>query len=506
MNFYFIFALSTFVLAHATEAEDEGGSPYLLPLQRETVPVYQKGKIVSLKTTYSGKISIGSPASQEFSVVFDTGSGHVVLPSLACDSATCLAHRRYNITDSPKALPVNADGSTVPDDDLCDQATIGYGTGTVTGEFVDESVCLGPPQPEARSLKGLGKLQKKGNSMCTKMNLVVAVEMSAQPFESFKFDGIFGLGLESLALSSQFSFFSRFSDQSKQKARFGFFLSDGEHGEHSEIAMGGHNSDRLMGPLTWAPVASPKLGFWNIKIRSVRIGGVELADCKKGGCRGILDTGTSHLGVPAHHIQTVSDLLSRDVTGNTDCRSVDAPTLSIDINGFTITLGPEDYMQGLPSTAVTAASGEGQVATQEPRHCQPRVMPVNMKKPLGPNLFILGEPVLHRYYTVYDWHTKQVGFGLANSHRNRNRLSNGAASSAAAGATLRAEALDALEGDDEEIYLMQMSVSFSYESAPCEDSDLALNAGSHLTGNGDSVITWNAGSEFGGSDFSWSAL
>merc|ERR1719197_1176196 len=62
------------------------------------------------------------------------------------------------------------------------------------------------------------------------------------------------------------------------------------------------------------------------------------------------------------------------------------------------------------------------VATREPaamQHCQPRVMPVNMKKPLGPNLFILGEPVLHRYYTVYDWHSKQVGFGLANSRRNR---------------------------------------------------------------------------------------
>lgn len=482
MQILFTLALSSLALANAHDSsgskaglrgpggvkgtrfpEDKADTPFLLPLHRETVPVLQNGQVISLKTAYSGKISVGGPVPKEFSVVFDTGSGHVVLPSLSCESDTCLAHQRYNISDSPKAWAVNADGSKVPEDDLCDQATIGYGTGTVTGEFVHESVCLGQDSRQA---------QKKDSAVCTTMNMVVAVEMSAKPFESFKFDGIFGLGLDSLALTSQFSFFSQLTAQSKQKARFGFFLSDGEHGENSEIAVGGHNSDRLMGPLTWTPVATPKLGFWNIKIRSVRIGDVELADCKKGGCRGILDTGTSHLGIPSHHMKTVTDLLTKDVADTVDCRSAAAPTLSIDINGFTITLGPEDYMQKTPGTAVTSASSgllaapdsavpsQG-LSLQDPsaalRHCQPRVMPVNMKKPLGPNLFILGEPVLHRYYTVYDWHSKQVGFGLANSHRNR--LSNGVSTSATT--ELKVEAIDALEGEDEEIYLMQMSLTIT---------------------------------------------
>jgi len=251
----------------ASLGEDEAGSPYLLPLHREMVPVHQNGQVIAFKTAYAGKISVGSPVAQEFSLVFDTGSGHIVLPSLSCESATCMAHQRYNITKSPKAVAVNADGETVPDDELCDQATIGYGTGTVTGEFVHESVCLGPAQPKVNplSLKGAAEAKKR-NAVCTTMNVVVAVEMSAQPFESFKFDGVFGLGLDSLALSSQFSFFSRFSaeSQSKRPARFGFFLSDGEHGEQSEIAVGGHNPDRFMGPLAWAPVAMPKSGFWNI--------------------------------------------------------------------------------------------------------------------------------------------------------------------------------------------------------------------------------------------------
>lgn len=45
-------------------------------------------------------------------------------------------------------------------------------------------------------------------------------------------------------------------------------------------------------------------------------------------------------------------------------------------------------------------------------------MPVNFPAPLGPNLFILGEPVLSRYYTVYDWERPQIGFGLAASRQN----------------------------------------------------------------------------------------
>jgi hypothetical protein len=45
-------------------------------------------------------------------------------------------------------------------------------------------------------------------------------------------------------------------------------------------------------------------------------------------------------------------------------------------------------------------------------------MPVNMPAPLGPNLFILGEPVLHRYYTLFDWAGPSIGMGVANTKRN----------------------------------------------------------------------------------------
>lgn len=41
------------------------------------------------------------------------------------------------------------------------------------------------------------------------------------------------------------------------------------------------------------------MGYWQVGIRSIRIAGEVLEACEDGTCRGVLDTGTSHLGVPA---------------------------------------------------------------------------------------------------------------------------------------------------------------------------------------------------------------
>merc|ERR1719263_1341913 len=70
------------------------------------------------------------------------------------------------------------------------------------------------------------------------------------------------------------------------------------------------------------------------------------------------------------------------------------------------------------TTTTPAVPEEAEAPGTVPRFCRPRLMPVNMPAPLGPNLFILGEPVLHRYYTVFDWAGPKIGLGLANTASN----------------------------------------------------------------------------------------
>lgn len=40
-------------------------------------------------------------------------------------------------------------------------------------------------------------------------------------------------------------------------------------------------------------------------------------------------------------------------------------------------------------------------------------MVMDLPEPIGPKLFILGEPVLKKFYTVYDAEKKRIGFGRA---------------------------------------------------------------------------------------------
>ncbi|CAE7694315.1 PGC [Symbiodinium sp. CCMP2592] len=182
---------------------------------------------------------------------------------------------------------------------------------------------------------------------------------------------------------------------------------------------------------------------------------IQLDVCMDGTCRGVVDTGTSHLGVPAPWDKEVEKRLKREAGDLLDCRNAEAPEIEIELHeGKVITLYPFNYMRRLPlregvsvgssggvqlkqaatpsSESVVLLQGDGMAAAPSPpvsaqgnnselpveRHCSPRLMAVKLPEPLGPKLFILGEPVLHRYYTVYDWEQTKVGFALANSRQN----------------------------------------------------------------------------------------
>merc|ERR1719160_1844982 len=115
----------------------------VVTLQRQRVPVKSDSRTVSYKSAYFGSIWVGAPEPQEFSVVFDTGSGHVIIPSADCMAGTCRIHRRYERKLSDLAIDVDYDGTTVKPGQPRDQITVSFGTGEVTGEFVQDTVCLG---------------------------------------------------------------------------------------------------------------------------------------------------------------------------------------------------------------------------------------------------------------------------------------------------------------------------------------------------------------------------
>eukprot|EP00747_Dinoflagellata_sp_TGD_P193225 gnl/TRDRNA2_/TRDRNA2_59118_c0_seq1.p1 gnl/TRDRNA2_/TRDRNA2_59118_c0~~gnl/TRDRNA2_/TRDRNA2_59118_c0_seq1.p1 ORF type:complete len:429 (+),score=62.28 gnl/TRDRNA2_/TRDRNA2_59118_c0_seq1:88-1374(+) len=401
-------AICGILLFSCTSAAIESPATVSVPLNLHKVPVMHDGQVVATKTAYSGVISLGSPRRQDFHVLFDTGSGNLLLPTVDCTSDSCLQRRRYNMSDSTTALAVNLAGAPASEGDQCEQATIPFGTGSLTGELVQERVCLGH---------------------CIDVRLLAAEQMDEDPFEPFSFDGVLGLGRSQLSLAPAFSYLQLLAESGNlPNLWFGMYLTDDEStGDKSEITFGGANRQHFAGELQWAQVSEDHLGYWVVPIKHVRIGNFLIPQCEDGRCKGVLESGVSDLGIPAALHEKVASILSVPVAGDSvDCRVAEGFIVEIEIEDFKLALGPESYMQPQPQVSAAQEYTESTVpmpSTQAPptsprfrgsipsmpssnvmynhvnetiaaRTCRPQLVPVNLPAPMGPNLFILGQPLL----------------------------------------------------------------------------------------------------------------
>lgn len=372
-----------------------------IPLDKQYVPVNRNNKTVAYKTAYFGKVFLGLPNPQSFTVIFDTGSGHFFVPSATCDTETCRLHSRFDRHLSATAVELDHSGAAVPANATTrDQVAIAYGTGEVTGEFVRETVCM---------TDRVGRMTAGDD--CTTMRVVLATEMTEEPFRTFRFDGVLGLGLDALAVDPEFSFFGMLEKtRNLTDASFGYYLSRTDD-RPSEISFGGHNPKHLASDLQWAPVHHPELGFWQVKIKGISIGGEPLPFCENGDCVAIADTGTSLIGAPRAIGQRLHWLLARKVPDNPDeidCRTFPGPEFVFDLgDGVEVSVGPEDYSRATAMKVMQSKTNTSQVV------CRASLLPIDEDEILGPKAFILGEPVLRKYYTAYDWRKQRIGFALA---------------------------------------------------------------------------------------------
>lgn len=405
---------------------------WTVKLQRQQIPLHSVGGVVYHKSAYYGPIYVGGPQPQRFDVVFDTGSGHLVLPSTMCHSETCRKHRRYRRRASGEARDIDYDGSPVLPGQPRDQITVAFGTGEVTGVFVEDKVCLQGVQnktnnnaPREASLLQ-SKVVKVANktvveeanssavlaNACIQLRTVAATDMTHEPFSSFEFDGVLGLGLPGLSQTPEFNFFnvatSTGAVRTNSSHLFTVFLATSDL-EQSDITFGGmrveHIADGSPQELGWCDVVRPELGYWALQVHSIRAGDKVLSYCQDGDCRAVVDTGTSLLGVPSNVGSILREELIHPQDPQGGCKGP-GPALHFDLGNFTVTLQPEDY-------ARPDESGEGLVASASTMDCVPMLMLMDLPEPLGPKLFILGEPVLQRYYTGFDSKNHRVGFALA---------------------------------------------------------------------------------------------
>ncbi len=170
----------------------------------------------------------------------------------------------------------------------------------------------------------------------------------------------------------------------------------GNEDDTSFLLLGDIDSSYYSGPLTYFNVVSEF--YWEIQASDLLVDGEAMNACGFDQCKLAIDTGTSMITGPQAHIHR---LLEKIGYVDPSCGNVDSlPPISIDIEGTLYTMQPDDYIMRTPDVF----TGDLQ--------CMAAFMVLDVPPPRGP-LWVLGDPFLRSFYTVYDRANMKVGIATA---------------------------------------------------------------------------------------------
>lgn len=317
---------------------------------------------------YFGQVGVGTPP-QYFKVVFDTGSGILWVPSHLCTGQACQDHKRLN---GPTDTSLKIDRGDV---------NIKYGTGRMRGHRATDVVHVSDVH-----------VQKQDFLMSTVEQGLV--------FRNGRFDGVMGLGRETLAgiLSNGEDgrgtpfYINAMKNKLLAENKFSIYVSK-RLGKPGALILGGVNPKLYKGPINYHTGHSP--AYWMVGIGKMKVGNVVV---ETGGARGIVDSGTSLLVGPPEIIHKILP----HVKANEDCSNMHKlKPLEITmktINGVekTYTLEPKDYVMNRLGRCKTGIA----------------IMKIQLK--MAHPIVILGDTFLRKYYSVFNHDNGQVGFAEAN--------------------------------------------------------------------------------------------
>jgi len=221
-----------------------------------------------------------------------------------------------------------------------------------------------------------------GDVTIKKQDFAEATSEPGLAFAFGRFDGIMGLGYDTISVNHIVPPFYNMIDQGLiDEPVFAFYL--GSTDKESEVVFGGIDEDHYKGKLIKLPVR--RKAYWEVDFESITFGD---ATAKLDNMGAILDTGTSLIALPT----TLADLLNKEIGAkkgfngqySVECSKRDSlPDLTFCLSGQDFTIGPYDYILEVSGSCISAFMG------------------MDFPEPAGP-LAILGDAFLRRWYSVYD--------------------------------------------------------------------------------------------------------
>ncbi|XP_022870077.1 aspartic proteinase-like [Olea europaea var. sylvestris] len=250
--------------------------------------------IVALKNymdaQYFGEIGVGTP-HQKFTVIFDTGSSNLWVPSSKCYfSVPCFFHSKYK---SSRSSTYKKNGKS---------AAIHYGTGAISGFFSQDNV-------------------EVGDLVVKNQEFIEATREPSVTFLVAKFDGILGLGFQEISVGNATPvWYSMVKQGLIKEPVFSFWLNRNvEEEEGGEIVFGGVDPNHYNGKHTYVPVT--RKGYWQFDMGDVLIDHKPTGYCG-GGCSAIADSGTSLLAGPTTIVTMINHAIGATGVVSQECKAV----------------------------------------------------------------------------------------------------------------------------------------------------------------------------------------
>ncbi|KAJ3170903.1 hypothetical protein HDU87_008669 [Geranomyces variabilis] len=292
---------------------------------------------------YYGPATIGG---QTLQLLYDTGSADLWVPDASKPSLP--GSHKYS---PKKSTTYKKIGKTF---------NIQYGSGEAVGTTASETVTVAGVKVTKQVF---GDVTNEGKNP-----------------QASDFDGILGMGFTSIAADSSTTWFENAVAQNTvPKSVFAFYLNSASSG--SELYLGGYNSKRYTGSISWVPIDQP--GYWQFALNDITVGGQSINPSLN---EAIADTGTSLVVGPSADVDSINQAIGATLDSSQGIYTIDCSARSsgadvaFPLNGFTAALTANEYILD---------DGQG--------GCISTFAPLD-----GLPVWILGDTVLRKYYSIYD--------------------------------------------------------------------------------------------------------